>query len=337
MVLVTGATGLVGSHLLLRLAQEGRKVRALYRDDAGIEKVRNLFSMYQKEAFFDVIEWCNADITEVPSLHDAFSGITLVYHCAAMISFDPADEEALRKVNIEGTANIVNFSLSNNVRKICYVSSIAALGDLNENEHIVSETTEWNAERYHSDYAISKYGAEMEVWRGQQEGLEVVIVNPGVIIGPYAARSDWQQGSGKIFSELSSGLKYYTKGTTGFIGVWDVASVMHWLMEHDIKGERFTLIAENVSFDQLSLMISEALQCKPPHVYAKKWLTEVAWRLDWFLSLLSRRRRRLSKATARSLHAKELYDNKKIVELSNFSFEPMAQVIKKTALYFNLR
>ena len=179
MILVTGGTGLVGAHLLLHLLENGEeKIRAIYRKSKQIEKTKSLFELYKKSDLFSKIGWIQADILDVPSLENAFEEVDYVYHCAGLISFNPDDENQLRKVNIEGTANIVNFCIDKKVTKLCHVSSIAALGNLTQNQTIITEETEWNPEVLHSDYAISKYGAEMEVWRGQQEGLQVVIVNP---------------------------------------------------------------------------------------------------------------------------------------------------------------
>ncbi|AWI24821.1 NAD-dependent epimerase/dehydratase family protein [Flavobacterium pallidum] len=334
MILVTGGTGLVGMHLLMLLAEKEEAVLAIYRNTEGIEKVKRLFEMQHKADSFHKIEWQQADITDIPSLENVFSGISKVYHCAAMISFDQSDEGILRKVNIEGTANIVNFCLAKEVQKLCFVSSIAALGDVAVNETVISEETEWNPEKYHSDYAISKYGAEMEVWRGQQEGLETVIVNPGVIIGPFASKADWQNGSGRIFWEISKGMKYYTKGATGFVGVWDVAAIMHQLMESPIQSQRFALVSEIMSFEVLSKMIAHEIGVKAPTVYAKKWMTEWAWRIDGVLSFLFFKNRKLSKAAAKSLHALEQYDNSKVRQALHFDFESIPAVINKTAVFF---
>lgn len=198
MILVTGATGLVGAHLLLKLSEDDSKIRAIYRNSKQIEKTKVLFDQNAKSHLFSKIEWTKADILDISSLEIAFQNIEFVYHCAAKISFSPNDEKALRKVNIEGTANIVNFCIDKKVKKLCHVSSIAALGNLAQNETVITETTEWNPEKLHSDYGISKYGAEMEVWRGFQEGLEVVIVNPGIIFGT----GFWNQGSGKFFTTI---------------------------------------------------------------------------------------------------------------------------------------
>lgn len=330
MVLVTGATGLVGSHLVLHLLENGDDVSAIYRSEKSIEKTKSLFELYQKEELFAKINWIQADINDIPSLEIAFQNIEYVYHCAAFISFEPTDEEKIRKINIEGTANIVNFCLAKNVKKLCYVSSIAALGDLPEHEKIITEETDWNPEKPHSDYAISKYGAEMEIWRGQQEGLEVVVVNPGVIFGI----GDWNQGSGKIFTTVAKEYKYYTKGSTGFIAITDVVEIMSLLMKSAISGERYVLVAENIIFQDLIDTIAESLKVKKPTAYAKKWMTEIAWRLDWFRAYLFFSKRKLSKAVARSLHSTDLYSNKKIMQELGFEFTPIKPFIKEIARYY---
>ncbi|MGK4566871.1 NAD-dependent epimerase/dehydratase family protein [Flavobacterium sp. 3HN19-14] len=330
MILVTGATGFVGSHLLLHLLEKEEKIRALYRNQSKIAFVKSLFRYYKKEFLFDKIEWVEADITNIPQLEIAFAEAAFVYHCAALVSFDPDDEAILRKTNIEGTANIVNLSLTNSVKKLCYVSSIAALGDLPEHENTTTEATEWNPEKYHSDYAISKYGAEMEIWRGQQEGLNVVIVNPGVIIGACQPN----EGSGVIFSKVKNGLKYYTKGTTGFIAVEDVVKIIAVLMESDISGEKFILVSENVTFEKLLKDIAVGFNVKPPYQYAKKWLTEILWRLDWLANIFGKKRT-FSKSTAKSMHHTTLYSNEKIKNAVGYEFVAVEEAVKMTAAYFS--
>jgi nucleoside-diphosphate-sugar epimerase len=262
---------------------------------------------------------------DVPSLETAFDNVDYVYHCAAFISFDPKDEAKIRKTNIEGTANVVNFCLAKNVRKICFVSSIAALGDLKENEKIISEETEWNPEKSHSDYAISKYGAEMEIWRGQQEGLDCIIVNPGVILGPRI----WVEGSGVFFKKIANGFPFYTNGTTGFIAVNDVAQVMVQLMKSGIKNERFALVANTISFQELFNSIADALKVKRPSVYISPFLMGLLWRLDWFFSTFFRTKRMLDKETAAASHSKTLYSNEKIRNTLKFEFLDIHEYLKE--------
>ena len=329
MILVTGGTGLVGAHLLLHLIESRNnateKIRAIYRTIESIEKTRSLFNLYKKINLFNFIEWVNADIVDVPSLESAFIGISQVYHCAAIISFDPKDEEKIRKINIEGTANIVNFCLSYNIQKLCYVSSIAALGDLAANETIITEKTEWNPEKPHSDYAISKYGAEMEVWRGQQEGLNILIINPGVIIGP----GFHERGSGLLFKKVADGLSFYTLGTTGFVAVSDVVRICNELMNSDIKNERFTLIAENITFRDILNSIAAALHVQKPTKHAKPYLMELIWRLDWILSVVFGQKRQFTKATAKASYSKSLYSNQKIKDTLNTEFADVKEYIKE--------
>ena len=323
MILVTGGTGLVGAHLLLHLTEIEEEVSAIYRNSSKIELTKKLFAANNKSSFFERIKWLEADILDIPSLEDAFAGIDFVYHCAALITFDPKDEDKLRKTNIEGTANIVNLCIDFNVKKLCYVSSIAALGDLKEQETEVTEESEWNPEVFHSDYAISKHGAEMEVWRGYQEGLNVVIVNPGVIFGSMI----WKEGSGAFFTKIKNGFPFYSKGSTGYVGVNDVVKVMIQLMKSDVTGERFALVAENISFDKIIFSIAEKLKVKKPSFEAKPWMTSIAWRIDAVISFIFRKKRSISKFAANTLHSKEIISNSKIKNALNYNFQSIDNVL----------
>ena len=323
MILITGGTGLVGAHLLLHLVENEDSVRAIYRNSIGIEKTKSLFKLYQKELLFLKIDWVQADITDVPSLEIAFKNVDYVYHCAGLISYDQNDQNALRKTNIEGTANIVNFCLEYNIKKLCHVSSIAALGNLMPHQEYIAEDNEWNPEISHSDYAISKYGAEMEIWRGQQEGLNIVIVNPGVILGT----GFWNQGSGLFFTKIKKGFPFYTLGITGYVGVTDLVKIMMQLMKSNIVGERFIVIAENNSFKKVTFKIAENLKAKKPKIQAKKWMLSLAWRLDWLASTFIRTKRKISKQTAVSLQNVDKISNTKIKNALNFDFQSIENVI----------
>ncbi|NRS87137.1 nucleoside-diphosphate-sugar epimerase [Flavobacterium sp. 7E] len=329
MILVTGGTGLVGAHLLLQLIERGNlgsnQIRAIYRDPSSILKTKALFTHYQKSTLFDTIKWVQADILDVPSLEKVFTGIDYVYHCAALISFASKDENKLRKINIEGTANIVNFCLARNIKKLCHISTIAALGDLAPNETVVTEESEWNPEKPHSDYAISKYGAEMEIWRGQQEGLAVIIVNPGVIIGPGFP----DQGSGELFKKVSKGLSFYTSGTTGFVAVNDVVTSCVRLMESDIKNQKYILITENSSFKNILNAIADSLKVKKPSIAVSPLAMEVLWRADWITSFIFRKKRTLTKATARASYSTTLYSNDKIKAALKTNFTPITHYIQE--------
>jgi dihydroflavonol-4-reductase len=331
MILITGATGLVGSHLAIHLLENDENVRAIYRNENSIVKTKSLFELYKISHLFDKIEWIQADINDITTLEIAFENIEYVYHCAALVSFDPKDEEKLRKINIEGTANVVNFCLAKNIKKLCYVSSIAAFGDLLDHEKIITETTDWNPEKFHSDYAISKYGAEIEVFRAQQEGLNVVIVNPGVILGA----GFFESGSGKIFAKVKNGLSFYTNGTTAFVAVSDVVKIMFQLMKSNINGERFALVSENCTYKYLLETIADSLHVKKPNRKISKFTTNIAWRIDWILSNIFFQKRNLSKDLAASLHSTDLYSNEKIKKTLNFEFEKVAFSVKQISKFIS--
>ncbi|MDP2088473.1 MAG: NAD-dependent epimerase/dehydratase family protein [Flavobacteriaceae bacterium] len=331
MILVTGGTGLVGSHLLYWLTQEQQKVRAIYRNKAGLAAVKNVFSYYTSdvELYFSSIEWVEADIINVTSLERAFEGITHVYHVAALVSFNPKDYFAMRKINIDGTANVVNLCIERGIKKLCYVSSIATLEKSSKNEPI-SESSEWNAESNNYGYAITKYGAEMEVWRATQEGVPVVMVNPGVILGP----GFWHQGTGELFKKGFHNFPFYSEGVTGFVGVNDVAKAMILLMKSDVQNERFLLVSENKSFKEILFGMADNFGKKRPFIKVNKLLAELAWMADLLLSKISGREISISKQSARaSLNVYE-YSSDKIKTQLNFEFEKMQEVIKATCNSF---
>lgn len=325
MILVTGATGLVGSHLLVQLLQENEAVKALYRTEHQIEKTKNVFEFKNQSALFDAIKWVKGDLTDVPSLEKAFEKVTHVYHCAGLISFDPRDEEKLRKTNIEGTANVVNCCIAFGVKKLCHVSSIAALGDSKECDKIVTEENEWNPEKFHSDYAITKFGGEMEVWRANQEGLAVVIVNPVGIFGFGFPN----QGSDVLIQSIKKGLLFYTDGNLGIIAVEDVVQCMQKLMHSSVSGERFILVGENISIKDFITYTARLLKVTPPFFLASKTMTNLGWKLDWFFSTIGKRKRKLTKATAAASHAKKTYTNQKVIQTLGVTFEKKENYVPK--------
>lgn len=331
MILVTGGTGLVGSHLLYQLVLQNESIVAIHRKSSDLNAVKNVFLYYSDDAekLFTTIKWIEADITDIPSLTKAFKGITYVYHSAAMISFNASDYKNMRKVNIEGTANIVNLCIENNIKKLCFVSSIAAIGKpLTDNE--IAEDNEWNVEQNNYGYAITKYGAEIEVWRASQEDIDVVIVNPGLILGP----GFWQDGPGKLFTNMYNGFKFYTEGITGFVGVVNVASIMINLMKSNIKNERYILVSENDSFKNVFFAIADRLSKKRPSIKATKLLSAMAWRISWLVQKITGSKSLITKQTAQSSHNKYRYSNKKIREAIAFNFEPLADTITTTCKFY---
>lgn len=333
MILVTGGTGLVGSHLLYKLSSNNEPVRAIFRHEQKLAAVKKVFSYYTTdvEHFYNRIEWIQADLNDVTSLSDAFKNVTHVYHCAAFVSFEPDKYRQLRKINIEGTANIVNLCVSNQIKKICYVSSIAATGhELDPNKSITEETS-WNPEEDHSVYAITKYGAEIEVWRGTQEGVDAVIVKPGIVLGP----GFWKGGgSGSLFQQVYKEFPYYSKGITGYVDVDDVTKVMLQLMTSDIKNESYIVVSENMSFEKFQMKVAQVLGVKPPRKEANRLMLEIGWRLDWLNHKLRGKRRKLSKQIAKTANAKKLYNNLKLKKALNFEYISLEDSITKTGNYF---
>ena len=325
MILVTGGTGLVGAHLLYHLTKNDEKIRAIYRSKEKIEVVKKVFSYYTDDpSLIKKITWFKADITDVPSMVPAFIGIEKVYHCAAFISFNPKDYVAMRKVNIHGTAIIVNLSIDAKIKKLCFVGSVAAIGD-SLNGELITEENEWNKDLDNSGYSITKFGAEMEVWRASQEDVEVVIVNPGVILGA----GFWTTGSGKLFHQVYHRFKYYTMGVTGFVGVKDVVAAMILLMNSNVKNERFILVSENKTYRELFFLIADTFGKKRPVINIKPWQIALFWRCSSVISRFTRKEPLLSKYAAKSAHEVSEYSSRKIRETLNFKFEKRASVVKE--------
>ena len=325
MILVTGGTGLVGYHLLLQLSQEKEAIRAIYRSEKKLQHVKNLFSNEGKLAEFEKIDWIKADILDIPALEIAFSDVSYVYHCAALVSFNPKDEDKLYQNNIVGTANVVNISLSKNIKKLAYVSSISALGNGTEHNLVIDEETERNNEAIRSDYSISKFGAEMEVWRGFREGLEVVIVNPGVIFGNGFPK----EGSNLFIQNIKKGQLFYTLGKLGIVAVEDVVKAMTTLMKSSISGERFILVGEDTTYKELFDRIAANLQAKKPKYLVKKWQVRIARVLEFIFATLFFRKRMLTKATINSLYNLEIHDTSKIRNAIDFKFCDMKVILKE--------
>ncbi|CAH8284742.1 nucleoside-diphosphate-sugar epimerase [Mariniflexile fucanivorans] len=324
MILVTGSTGLVGSHLLYNLVSNNEKVRAIYRSEGKLEQVKNVFATYTSDfiPLFEAIEWVQADILDIPALSEAFINVTYVYHCAALVSFEPDKYQLLRKTNIEGTANVVNLCISNNIKKLCHVSSTATLGKTLNNESITEETI-WNPEDDNNVYAITKYGAEMEVWRGTQEGLDAVIVNPGVILGA----GIWRFGSGSLFKKAHEGFKYYTAGTVALIAVSDVVTIMTNLMKSTITSERFVLVAKNWTYKRFLQTLAQSVNATPPRKLAGAFLLSIAWKLDWLRHQLTGKRRQLTKHLTSSLMSETDYSSEKLKVALNYNFKPIEETI----------
>lgn len=331
MILVTGGTGLVGSHLLYQLSLENDAIRAIHRKCSDLLAVKNVFRYFSEdyEFLFQKIEWIEADITDVISLEEAFKNVTEVYHSAALVSFNSKDYKFMEEINIKGTSNIVNLCIDNKVKKLCFVSSVATI-EKSVTSNMMNEADEWNIEKVSYGYALTKYGAEMEVWRASQEGVPVVIVNPGIILGA----GFWHQGSGAIFSKIDKGFSFYSEGVMGFVSVNDVVKAMILLMKSDIVNERYILVAENSSFKNIFFQIAQNLGKNLPSIKVTKLMSAIGWRLEKLKSILTKNPPELTKHAAKSIHDKRYYSSEKIQNTLNFNFETISETIKSVCVLY---
>jgi len=329
MIFVTGGTGLVGSHILLKLAQEGRVFKAFKRSFSSLVVCENVFSHYKASDLFTAINWVDGDVNDIPSLESAMANCDYVLHVAAIVSFHAADAELMHKVNVEGTENVVNVALSSGIKKLGYVSSIAALGR-NSTVGVVDEKCYFKATKHNSNYALSKYYAEQEVWRASQEGLEVVIVNPSVILGP----GDWTKGSSQIFQKIYKGLKFYTQGSTGYVDVNDVAESILQLLFSEIKNERFIVNAANLKYRDCFDRIALAFNKPKATIKVTPLLKEIAWRVEAVRAFFTAQKPLLTRETANSAMTSSTYNTSKIEKMINFQFTDIDVTIKKYAAWF---
>lgn len=331
MILVTGGTGFLGSHLIHHLIKLNKKVRAIRRNNASFDIIRRVFTFYDADfdAMAEKIDWVDADITDIYSLENCLDGVTEVYHAAALVSFQPGDEKKLQHINALGTANLVNACLEKQVKKLCHVSTIAAIGRA-ENDKVIDENVIWKASRKNSNYAISKYAAEREVWRGIEEGLDAVIINPSIILGPGEINS----GSTRLIATVEKGLKYYTGGMNGFVDVRDVVQIMIKLMESDISAERFIVSSENVTYKELFGYIATALGKDAPKYEAGKWMSEVYWRLEFLKSKILRNKPLVTSETARTANNHYIYSGEKLRLNLDYNYITVKDSINDACRYY---
>jgi nucleoside-diphosphate-sugar epimerase len=318
MILVTGGAGLLGNELIAQLLAQGKKVRAIYNKTPLANFHSTNLQQFQ----------CN--ILDVVGLEEAMKDIEQVYHCAAIVTFNPRRRLEMFKINIEGTANVVNAALDAAVKKMVYVSSVAALGRIREDE-VINETMNWTEETSNSNYGESKYLAELEVWRGIGEGLNAVMVNPVVILGA----GDWNSGSSKIFQSAYNEFPWYSEGTTGFVDVRDVVKAMMQLMESDITAQRFILSAQNKKFKEVFDLIAKTFGKKPPHKKVTPLIAKIVWRAEAFKSMFTKQDPLLTKETAKTAMAKVKFDNSKLMKfLPQFTYRKIEETIIDTCTAF---
>ena len=312
-VFVTGGTGLVGSHLIAELVKQGKNVKALYRTVIP--------DMVSKEK----VEWLKGDILDIIRLNEALQNIEHVYHCAAVVSFDPKQKHEMFATNVDGTANVVNACLHTKVKKLCYVSSVSALGRREKGQE-TDESIAWDEDTDNSNYGKSKHYAEMEVWRGIGEGLQAVIVNPAIILGS----GNWNEGSTKIFKTAYEEFPWFAEGETGFVDINDVVTIMIKLMESEISGERFIVSGENKTYRDIFTAIALAFGKKPPYKKVSALTAALVWRLEAIKSLFTNEASLLTRETAQSAQAIVKYNNNKFRQyFPLFNYTPLDEAIKR--------
>lgn len=312
MILVTGGSGLLGSHLIRELLKTDKKIRAIYRNNAPLNMPPN-------------IEWIKADILDILSLEVAMKDVEQVYHCAGMVSFNPKKKKLLHQINVEGTANVVNACLNKNIKKLLFVSSVAALGRIRKNVR-VNERMDWTEDSSNSEYGKSKYLAEREVWRGIGEGLNAVIINPVIILGT----GNWDKGSSEIFKSAYNEFPWFTEGISGFVDVQDVVKTMISLMNGTPCSERFIISAENLSYKEVFTEIANNFGKKPPYLKVTPLIASIVWRVEALKEKLTGKEPLLTKETAATALAKVDFENKKFLSYAiNFEYTPIKIAIKR--------
>ena len=329
MIFVTGGTGLVGSHVLLKLAQQSKEFKALKRASSSLDVCKSIFTYYKADYLFSKINWLEGDLNDIPSLEEGMKDCDFILHCAGIVSYSPSDIQLLKKVNIEGTANVMNIALTSGIKKAGFVSSIAALGR-NSISGLVDEECHFKATKIDSNYALSKYFSEQEVWRASGEGLDVVIINPSVILGP----GNWAKGSSQIFEKIYNGLKFYTNGSTGYVDVVDVAESVIQLLFSDIKNERFIVNGANLKYRDCFDRIAVALGKTKATIKITPFLKEIIWRIEAIKFLITGKTPLITKETANSAMTKSSFSTDKIQAKIGFQFTNIDATINKYANWF---
>lgn len=317
MVLVTGGTGFLGSYIIKALVEKGIPVRALRRSQSVPHWI--------DAAIWEKVEWMEGELLDVVSLEEAMEGVDTVVHSAAVVSFNKKDRKNMYQVNVEGTANVVNIALEKNIRRLVYISSVAALGRTTDGGH-VNEEKKWEESKANTHYGKSKFKAELQVWRGMSEGLEAVILNPSTILG----YGDWNNSSCAIFRQVYNGFRWTTPGLNGFVDVEDVAAITSLMIDSPINGERFIVNGDNWRFQQLQNSIATAFHKKRPVKMASRRLLGIAWRLEKIKSVFTGKRPLLTRESARVAVSQTWFENGKLLRaLPGFSFTPLEKTIQK--------
>jgi len=332
MIFVTGGTGFVGAHLLYHLASRNEQVLALKRETSNTDYTQAVFGTYEEDPRqrFDRVKWVDGDVLDYETLEEYTRQVNTIYHVAAMVSFDSSHRKKMLHTNIQGTANVVNAALENKVEKLVYVSSVAAL-DPPKGERAVDEQQFGNFPTRYSAYAESKFQSELEVWRGVEEGLSALVVNPSIIIGPMVPL----QGPGGLFKSLRKGMGYYPGGVTGFVDVRDVVRAMLELTDQHMLNDRYILSEGNHSYQEMFRLIASAFNSKMPTKKLPPWLTALAWRMEGLRAGLMGDSPRITREIHESAHRRVYFSNEKLVDALDYQYIPIEQSVEDTVYFFD--
>ncbi|AZA84707.1 NAD-dependent epimerase [Chryseobacterium lactis] len=322
MVFVTGATGILGRIIVLELLKRGKNVRASKRPGSNLNEVRHSYSFYTEnpDDFFNKIEWVDVNFDDSDSLQTALKGVEEVYHCAAKVSFHPKDEKEMYHTNIKGTESLLFACEGSEVKKFLHVSSVAVLDNFNEKGEL-DEDSDFNPKLEHSAYAISKHLSEMEVWRASAEGLNVIIINPGMIVGS----GNWSQSSGELFSTFEDN-GFTFSGGSAYVDVRDVAKTAIELMENNIFGERFIIVSENKKFTELAKQIRTRLGLKDAKVLSQSVLN-IGRLANTLFGWLIPKLKMVTKSNIEAISSFNTISNHKVTEKLNYQFIPIQESI----------
>lgn len=314
MILLTGATGFLGSQVLRDLLKAKIPVKALKRKTSIIP------------SGLQDANWVDGDVGDYFEIEKLLSDVDTIIHSAAIVSFLPSERKKMMQCNVEGTANIVNAALATKVKRLIHVSSIAAIGE-NDDKSPSTENTEWKFSPKSSGYSVSKYLSENEAWRGSEEGLDVLVVNPSIIIGP---THNWRSGTGALFRKVQKGLTHYPMGTVGWVDVRDVSRAIVALYNSKIVNQRYILNATNESYKNVFTEMATNLDMPIP----MKPLTPLKIRFlviyDGIRSVLLNKNKRFTKNNMNSSSKTLTFSASKIEKELAFKFTPLSQTIAET-------
>lgn len=306
MILVTGANGLVGSFVCRALLREKMPFVAMKRTNSDTSLLSDIAEQ---------INWVDASLSDLRILDEIIDSVEGIIHCAGLVSFNRKEYELLNKVNVEGTANLVNAAIAAGGKRFVHISSVAALGR-NPKVQQMDESAKWVESAHNTEYAKSKYLAELEINRGQAEGLSTVTVNPSFIIGT----GDWNRSSTRVFKYVHEGNRYYTKGMMNYVDARDVADAVIGLYKSDIEGERFILSAGSSTYKAFFEKIAEAFGVKPPDRLATPFLSLLAYWGDSLRSFFTGSKPLITSETRRMSGLSYTYDGSKISRSLPFKY-----------------